>query len=98
MGHLAPAAPGTARRVRPRPDYDPRMGNGFRFALQSAPQDQQQWLATARRAEELGYATLLMPDGHRRRPRRRPAHAHSAARSCGGSWQSANSVSQIGRW
>jgi hypothetical protein len=35
-----------------------------------APQDQQQWLATARRAEELGYATLLMPDG-RRGPRSR---------------------------
>ena len=39
------------------------MGNGFRFALQSAPQDQQQWLATARRAEQLGYSALLMPDG-----------------------------------
>ena len=70
MCHIAPAAPCTARRVRPRPDYDPRIGNGFRFALQSAPQDQQQWLATARRAEELGYATLLMPDG-RRGPRSR---------------------------
>ena len=39
------------------------MANGFRFALQSAPRDHRQWLATARRAEELGYATLLMPDG-----------------------------------
>ena len=43
--------------------YDAAMANGFRFALQAAPQDQRQWLAIARRAEELGYATLLMPDG-----------------------------------
>ena len=43
--------------------YDAVMANGFRFALQAAPQDQRQWLAIARRAEELGYATLLMPDG-----------------------------------
>lgn len=35
----------------------------FRFAVQGAPQDGGQWLATARRAEELGYSTLLMPDG-----------------------------------
>ena len=35
----------------------------FRFAAQGTPQDGTQWLATARRAEELGYATLLMPDG-----------------------------------
>ena len=35
----------------------------FRFALQATPQDGPQWLATARRAEELGYATLMMPDG-----------------------------------
>ena len=39
------------------------MGHGFRFALQSAPQDQQQWVAVARRAEQLGYSGLLMPDG-----------------------------------
>ena len=39
------------------------MGHGFRFALQSAPQDQQQWVAVARRAEQLGYSALLMPDG-----------------------------------
>ncbi|MGA2827148.1 MAG: LLM class flavin-dependent oxidoreductase [Streptosporangiaceae bacterium] len=39
------------------------MGHGFRFALQSAPQDQQQWLGIARRAEQLGYSTLMMPDG-----------------------------------
>lgn len=35
----------------------------FRFALQAAPQDGGQWLGLARRAEELGYSTLLMPDG-----------------------------------
>jgi alkanesulfonate monooxygenase SsuD/methylene tetrahydromethanopterin reductase-like flavin-dependent oxidoreductase (luciferase family) len=35
----------------------------FRFAVQANPQDFAQWLATARRAEELGYATLLMADG-----------------------------------
>jgi alkanesulfonate monooxygenase SsuD/methylene tetrahydromethanopterin reductase-like flavin-dependent oxidoreductase (luciferase family) len=35
----------------------------FRFAAQAVPQDGGQWLATARRAEELGYSTLLMPDG-----------------------------------
>jgi alkanesulfonate monooxygenase SsuD/methylene tetrahydromethanopterin reductase-like flavin-dependent oxidoreductase (luciferase family) len=35
----------------------------FRFAVQAVPQDGSQWLATARHAEELGYSTLLMPDG-----------------------------------
>jgi alkanesulfonate monooxygenase SsuD/methylene tetrahydromethanopterin reductase-like flavin-dependent oxidoreductase (luciferase family) len=35
----------------------------FRFAAQAAAQDGAQWLALARRAEELGYSTLLMPDG-----------------------------------
>lgn len=35
----------------------------FRFAVQAVPQDGAQWLGTARRAEELGYSTLLMPDG-----------------------------------
>ena len=35
----------------------------FRFAVQANPQDFAQWLGTARRAEELGYATLLMADG-----------------------------------
>jgi alkanesulfonate monooxygenase SsuD/methylene tetrahydromethanopterin reductase-like flavin-dependent oxidoreductase (luciferase family) len=35
----------------------------FRFAVQAVPRDGSQWLATARRAEELGYSTLLMPDG-----------------------------------
>lgn len=38
-------------------------GRPFRFALQATPQEPAQWLATARRAEELGYSTLLMPDG-----------------------------------
>src|SRR5258707_10648989 len=35
----------------------------FRFALQATAQDREQWLATARRAEELGYSTLMLPDG-----------------------------------
>jgi probable F420-dependent oxidoreductase len=35
----------------------------FRFAAQSAPYDASQWLSLARRAEELGYSSLLMPDG-----------------------------------
>ena len=35
----------------------------FRFAAQGTPQDGTQWLVMARRAEELGYSTLLMPDG-----------------------------------
>ncbi|MGN6793483.1 MAG: LLM class flavin-dependent oxidoreductase [Streptosporangiaceae bacterium] len=38
-------------------------GTPFRFAMQATPQDGEQWLATARRAEELGYSSLLMPDG-----------------------------------
>ena len=35
----------------------------FRFAAQAVPHDGDQWLALARRAEELGYSSLLMPDG-----------------------------------
>jgi len=35
----------------------------FRFAVQGFPQGGDQWLALARRAEELGYSTLLMADG-----------------------------------
>jgi alkanesulfonate monooxygenase SsuD/methylene tetrahydromethanopterin reductase-like flavin-dependent oxidoreductase (luciferase family) len=35
----------------------------LRFAVQATPQDADQWLATARRAEALGYSSLLMPDG-----------------------------------
>ena len=35
----------------------------FRFAAQAAPEDADQWLALARRAEALGYSSLLMPDG-----------------------------------
>ena len=35
----------------------------FRFAAQSAPEDASQWLSLARRAEDLGYSALLMPDG-----------------------------------
>jgi alkanesulfonate monooxygenase SsuD/methylene tetrahydromethanopterin reductase-like flavin-dependent oxidoreductase (luciferase family) len=39
------------------------MTKPFRFAAQTAPRDAEQWLGTARQAEALGYATLLMPDG-----------------------------------
>jgi probable F420-dependent oxidoreductase len=35
----------------------------FRFAAQASPQTGRQWLALARQAEELGYSSLLMPDG-----------------------------------
>jgi alkanesulfonate monooxygenase SsuD/methylene tetrahydromethanopterin reductase-like flavin-dependent oxidoreductase (luciferase family) len=38
-------------------------GKPFRFSVLATPQDHDQWLATARRAEELGYSGLLMPDG-----------------------------------
>ena len=37
----------------------------FRFAVQAVPEDGEQWLGTARRAERLGYCALLMPDGMR---------------------------------
>ncbi len=39
------------------------MTKAFRFAVQATPRDGDQWLATARRAEELGYSAMLMPDG-----------------------------------
>jgi alkanesulfonate monooxygenase SsuD/methylene tetrahydromethanopterin reductase-like flavin-dependent oxidoreductase (luciferase family) len=35
----------------------------FRFAMQAIPQDGAQWLAAARHAEDMGYSSLLMPDG-----------------------------------
>jgi probable F420-dependent oxidoreductase len=36
----------------------------FRFGVTATPEaGPQRWVATARRAEELGYSTLLMPDG-----------------------------------
>lgn len=35
----------------------------FRFAVQAVPRTGDQWLSTARRAEELGYSTLLTADG-----------------------------------
>jgi probable F420-dependent oxidoreductase len=38
-------------------------GKAFRFAIQAIPTDGGQWLATALRAEELGYSALLMADG-----------------------------------
>lgn len=37
-------------------------GKPFRFAVQATPDSPDQWLAVARRAEELGYSSLLMPD------------------------------------
>jgi len=37
----------------------------FRFAVQAVPEDGEQWLGTARRAEQRGYSALLMPDGMR---------------------------------
>lgn len=39
------------------------MTRPFRFGVVATPQGAAQWTATARRVEELGYATLLMPDG-----------------------------------
>jgi alkanesulfonate monooxygenase SsuD/methylene tetrahydromethanopterin reductase-like flavin-dependent oxidoreductase (luciferase family) len=38
-------------------------GKPFRFAVLATPQDHDQWLTIARRAEELRYSGLLMPDG-----------------------------------
>lgn len=35
----------------------------FRFGAVAVPQTPERWVATARRAVELGYSTLLMPDG-----------------------------------
>ncbi len=39
------------------------MGRPFRFGVVGTPQGTDAWVATARRVEELGYSTLLMPDG-----------------------------------
>ena len=39
------------------------MSKPFRFGVQAVPVEGTAWLATARRAEELGYSTMLMPDG-----------------------------------
>lgn len=35
----------------------------FRFGVVATPQDGQTWRSTARRVADLGYSTLLMPDG-----------------------------------
>jgi alkanesulfonate monooxygenase SsuD/methylene tetrahydromethanopterin reductase-like flavin-dependent oxidoreductase (luciferase family) len=35
----------------------------FRFGVVATPRDSSQWGSTARRVAELGYSTLLMPDG-----------------------------------
>jgi len=37
-------------------------GRPFRFAAQATPEHADQWVGIARRAEELGYSSLLMPD------------------------------------
>ncbi|HVT71359.1 MAG TPA: LLM class flavin-dependent oxidoreductase, partial [Trebonia sp.] len=37
----------------------------FQFAVTAMPEDEKQWRGLARRAEELGYTALLMPDGLR---------------------------------
>jgi alkanesulfonate monooxygenase SsuD/methylene tetrahydromethanopterin reductase-like flavin-dependent oxidoreductase (luciferase family) len=39
------------------------MGMPFRFGVVATPQNAEQWIAAARRVEEQGYGTLLMPDG-----------------------------------
>lgn len=39
------------------------MNKPFRFAVQAVAMEGAAWLATARHAEDLGYSTLLMPDG-----------------------------------
>jgi probable F420-dependent oxidoreductase len=38
-------------------------GRTFRFGVVATPEDGPQWVAAARRAEELGFSTILMPDG-----------------------------------
>jgi probable F420-dependent oxidoreductase len=38
-------------------------GPTFRFGVVATPEGGPQWVATARRAEELGFSTILMPDG-----------------------------------
>jgi alkanesulfonate monooxygenase SsuD/methylene tetrahydromethanopterin reductase-like flavin-dependent oxidoreductase (luciferase family) len=37
--------------------------HAFRFAVQAVPENGEQWLGVARRAEQLGFCTLIMPDG-----------------------------------
>ena len=39
------------------------MTRPFRFGVVATPQRPEQWVGTARRVEQLGYSTLLMPDG-----------------------------------
>ncbi|HEY4387793.1 MAG TPA: LLM class flavin-dependent oxidoreductase, partial [Ktedonobacteraceae bacterium] len=38
------------------------MSKPFRFGVVSAASSRDQWVGLARRAEELGYSTLMMPD------------------------------------
>lgn len=60
----------------------------FRFAAQASPEDAAQWLGLARRAEALGYSTLLMPDGPRL-----PAPAPSLGVAAG-----ATTTLRVGTW
>lgn len=39
------------------------MSDRLRFGVMATPQNAQQWIATARRVEQLGFSTLVMPDG-----------------------------------
>lgn len=41
----------------------PSSSPALRFGVMAMPQDAQQWIGTARRVEELGFSTLVMPDG-----------------------------------
>lgn len=43
----------------------PVTAKAFRFAVTATPDNDTQWLGLARRAEDLGYSALLMPDGLR---------------------------------
>jgi alkanesulfonate monooxygenase SsuD/methylene tetrahydromethanopterin reductase-like flavin-dependent oxidoreductase (luciferase family) len=60
----------------------------FRFAAQAAPEDAAQWTGLARRAEALGYHSLLMPDGPRL-----PAPAPSLALAAG-----VTTTLRVGTW
>lgn len=54
----------------------------FRFGAVATPQTPERWLATARQAAELGYSTLLMPDGQQL-PATLPALAAAATAAPG---------------
>lgn len=54
----------------------------FRFGVVATPETPERWLTTARRAAELGYSTLLMPDGQQL-PATLPALAAAATAAPG---------------